>query len=72
MTGEDDLSLAATVCVEGRTIVVNDVHADPRVMFKREHAEFGTRSMAMLPLIVGGKAAAIFTLYGDEPGLATS
>jgi len=63
-----ELSLAARACVEARPIVVNDMGADERVVFKREHAQFGTRSMAILPLIVAGKAIAIFTLYGDEPG----
>jgi diguanylate cyclase (GGDEF)-like protein len=56
-------------------VVSNDVPHDQSLIFGREHAASGVRSIAMLPLIVGDKVIGVFVLYAsqlqffDAPGL---
>ena len=51
-----------------KVLISNDVLTDPAIQLKDEHLQSGTRSLAMLPLIVSGEAAGILVLYSEEPG----
>ncbi len=53
---------------EKRPFVSNDVETDERITLKREHAERGIRSVAMLPLLISGKVAGILALHAAERG----
>jgi len=48
-------------------VIANDVQRDESLAFGRMHAEAGVRSIAVLPLVVSGKAVGIFALYTDKP-----
>jgi diguanylate cyclase (GGDEF)-like protein len=60
--------VAAKAVREKRALVVNDAQSDPKVLFKKEHAARGIRSMAVLPLSVGGKVVGTFGLHSGEVG----
>ena len=62
------LSLAAEAVLEGRAVVVDDLQSDPRVRLKDDARERGLRSLAVLPLPVGGRFAGVLALYASEPG----
>jgi diguanylate cyclase (GGDEF)-like protein/PAS domain S-box-containing protein len=47
-------------------IVSNDFASDPQIVFKKETLERGYRAGAVLPLLVGGEAIGIFSLYSSE------
>ena len=49
-----------------QTIVSNDSLNDPRVVFGKQYAESGVRSMAILPLIVADEAVGTIALYASE------
>ena len=52
----------------GQPVVVNDVGNDPGVRYKREHAERGIRSFAMLPLMVEDEAVGVLSLHASDAG----
>jgi PAS domain S-box-containing protein/diguanylate cyclase (GGDEF)-like protein len=52
----------------GQPFVVNDVESDPRVRYKREHADRGIRAFAMLPLMVEGEAIGVLSLHAADAG----
>ena len=60
--------LNARALREGRAVIANDVPNDPAVAFKDEHAQRGSRSMAILPLLVSGEAVGLLALYAAETG----
>ena len=59
---------AATAVREKRPVVVNDVENDPQIRYKKEHAQRGIRSVALLPLFVGGEPAGVLGLHASETG----
>lgn len=61
-------TMVAQALSQKSAVVANDAQSDPRVLFAREYAEAGIRSMAVLPLLVGGAAAGAFALYALEGG----
>ena len=58
--------MTARAIRELRAIVSNDSQNDPGVIFAKKHLEFGVRSMAIFPLVVGNEAVGAFSLYADE------
>jgi diguanylate cyclase (GGDEF)-like protein len=46
----------------------NDVHTDPRIAFRDAHAARGSRSMAILPLLVSDDVVGVLALYAGETG----
>ncbi|MCM2308609.1 MAG: EAL domain-containing protein [Sulfuritalea sp.] len=61
-------ALSARALRERKAIFANDVPNDPAVAFKDEHARRGSRSMAILPLLVSGEAVGLLVLYAAEAG----
>ncbi|OGA66047.1 MAG: diguanylate cyclase [Betaproteobacteria bacterium RIFCSPLOWO2_12_FULL_67_28] len=61
-------TLAARAIREKKAIFSNDVQSDPAVAFKEEHAKRGSRSMAIVPLVVSDDAVGVLALYADEIG----
>jgi diguanylate cyclase (GGDEF)-like protein/PAS domain S-box-containing protein len=51
---------------EKQVVVSNDSLNDPRVLFGKEYAEAGVRSMAILPLKVSDEVVGAFALYTGE------
>jgi len=51
---------------EKHAIVSNDSQSDPSVAFGGMHKEFGVRSMAIFPLLIGEEVAGILSLYASE------
>jgi PAS domain S-box-containing protein len=49
-------------------VVSNDLPADERALFRKESAERGYRSLAMIPLVVHGEAFGVLGLHASEPG----
>ncbi len=47
-------------------IVTNDFATDPQIFYKKEHLERGYRSGVILPLLVGGEAVGLLSLYAPE------
>ena len=60
--------LSAHAIRERKAMVSDDMTLDPRVLLKKEAAERGFRSLAVLPLIVGGEAVGVLGLYAGEVG----
>ena len=58
--------MTARAIRELRAIVSNDSQNDPGVIFAKKYFEFGVRSMAIFPLLVGNEAVGAFSLYADE------
>jgi len=57
---------------EGRPVISNDIQNDPQRMMKKECLERGINSLAALPLMVGGVAVGVLTLYAGELGFFDS
>ena len=53
---------------ERKTYFSNDTQNDPAVRFRKEHAERGTRSCALLPLLIADDAVGVLGLYTEEAG----
>ncbi|WP_051748313.1 PAS domain S-box protein [Nevskia soli] len=53
---------------EKRPLISNDVLNDPQRSMRKELAERGVKSLAMLPLLQGGQALGVVALYAAEPG----
>ena len=51
-----------------KPVISNDVTNDPRKLLKRKMEERGINSLAILPLIVAGKAVGVFGLYSADTG----
>ncbi|MDI1251670.1 EAL domain-containing protein [Thermomonas sp.] len=51
---------------EKKTIVSNDSANDTQLIFQKNYAEAGIRSMAILPLLASGKAIGALALYASE------
>ena len=49
-------------------LITNDLATDPNIFYNTEHLERGYRSGAVLPLLVGGEAAGLISLYASETG----
>jgi diguanylate cyclase (GGDEF)-like protein/PAS domain S-box-containing protein len=47
-------------------VVSNDSQNDPKVAFRERHVRFGSRSMAILPLLVAGEVVGVIALYATE------
>ncbi|MFH1870313.1 MAG: EAL domain-containing protein [Pseudomonadota bacterium] len=60
--------MSATAIRDRVPVFTNDVPNDPRVVFKAEHAQRGSRSMAILPLLVSGDTVGVLALYAEEAG----
>jgi diguanylate cyclase (GGDEF)-like protein/PAS domain S-box-containing protein len=61
-------TMVALAMREGRPVVANDSLQDPRVVFGAKYAGAGVRSMAVLPLVVGGVSRGALGLYATEVG----
>ncbi|MDP3513618.1 MAG: EAL domain-containing protein [Sulfuritalea sp.] len=61
-------TLSAMAIRDRVPVFTNDVPNDPRVVFKAEHAQRGSRSMAILPLLVSGDTVGVLALYAEEAG----
>jgi diguanylate cyclase (GGDEF)-like protein len=60
-------TLGARALRDMAPVIANDVQRDESLAFGRMHAEAGVRSIAVLPLVVSGKAVGVFALYTDKP-----
>jgi len=60
-------TLGARAIRDMAPVIANDVQRDESLEFGRMHAEAGVRSIAVLPLVVSGKAVGVFALYTDKP-----
>jgi len=60
--------LAGRAIRDMRPMVSNDVQNDPQRLMKRECAERGINSLAVLPLIVGVRAVGVLSLYAADAG----
>ena len=58
----------ATAVREKRSVVVNDVEADPRIRHKNAHVDRGIRSLVSLPLLIADEPVAVFSLHAAEAG----
>ena len=63
-----DSNLTTRAFGEKRPAISNDVRNDPRILFKEALALSGTRSMAVLPLVVSDEVIAFLYLYTQEIG----
>ena len=61
-------TLTARAIRERKVLFSNDTHHDPAIGFKQEHLESGTRSVAVLPLLVSREVAGVLALYAEEAG----
>ncbi|MEO8754332.1 MAG: EAL domain-containing protein [Casimicrobiaceae bacterium] len=59
-------TLVGRAVAEKKAVVANDAQIDPRVVFGRQYAASAVRSMAVLPLIVGGEVAGVLALFAGE------
>jgi diguanylate cyclase (GGDEF)-like protein/PAS domain S-box-containing protein len=65
----EDPGIAARVLHERKPVVINDVAADPRVVFKDAALKRGFRSCVVMPLVVDHEPAGVLTLYSTETGV---
>ncbi len=66
-SNEDVSNTMVARAISGKkAIVSNDSINDPQVLFGRQYAESGVRSVAVLPLIVMGEAEGVIALYSNE------
>lgn len=61
-------TMVAEALSQKSAVVANDSQSDPRVLFGRSYAEAGVRSLAVLPLLVGGATVGVLALYALESG----
>jgi diguanylate cyclase (GGDEF)-like protein/PAS domain S-box-containing protein len=59
-------TMVARALREKTAIVSNNSQTDPQLVFGRQYAESGVRSMAILPLLVADAAVGVLALYADE------
>jgi diguanylate cyclase (GGDEF)-like protein len=60
--------LSAVAIREKKATFSNDVQSDPKIAFRAEHAKRGSRSLAILPLLVADDAVGVLALYAGETG----
>ena len=60
--------LASRAVNERKSMIVDDMTQDPRILLRKEALERGVRSLALLPLIVAEEAVAVLALYAGEVG----
>jgi diguanylate cyclase (GGDEF)-like protein/PAS domain S-box-containing protein len=65
-SGGEPTTMAAQAIREKKATVANDSQRDPKIGSVKTHAEFGVRSMAILPLIVADEAVGVLALYASE------
>ena len=53
---------------EKKAVVVNDVEADPRILYKGAQVERGVRSLVVLPVLIEEEAVAVLALHAGEAG----
>jgi diguanylate cyclase (GGDEF)-like protein/PAS domain S-box-containing protein len=53
---------------EKKAVISNDVRNDPRTHMKKQCADRGINSMAILPLSFGGEGVGVLSLYARESG----
>jgi len=61
-------ALTGRAVTEMKPVISNDVANDPQRMLKKELAQRGINSLAIIPLIVGGEAVGVVALYAAETG----
>jgi diguanylate cyclase (GGDEF)-like protein/PAS domain S-box-containing protein len=54
---------------EMKPVISQDAGKDPQRLMKKQLAERGINSLAVLPLIIGGEAIGVLALYAAEPGV---
>jgi len=59
-------SMVARAIREKKAVVSNDSQSDPGVLFGKQYADAGVRSMVVLPLIISDEALGVLALYADE------
>jgi diguanylate cyclase (GGDEF)-like protein/PAS domain S-box-containing protein len=59
-------TLTVRAVKEARPVVVNDLTADPNVLFHKELLASGIQSMAVLPLMISGIVVGVVALYAYE------
>src|SRR5207248_270793 len=64
----DGHGLAGRAVRSKKAVISNDVHDDPQRLMKKELAERGINSVALLPLLVGDEAIGVLALYAAEVG----
>jgi diguanylate cyclase (GGDEF)-like protein len=72
VTETEGPSLVGQAVREKKPVISNDVQNDPQRLMKKECLERGINSLAALPLLVGGEAVAVLTLYAGELGFFDS
>lgn len=60
--------LAGQTVRSKRPVICNDVENDPRRMMRKELAERGIHSLALLPLLVDDEAVGVFAMYAADVG----
>src|SRR5260221_4004139 len=63
------LGLVGQAVREQTPVISNDIQNDPQRMMKKECLERAINSLAALPLVVGGVAVGVLTLYAGEVGV---
>jgi diguanylate cyclase (GGDEF)-like protein/PAS domain S-box-containing protein len=66
------LGLAGRAVREMKPMISNDVRNDPQRLMRKEMDERGINSVAVIPLIVGGEAVGVLSLYAGELGFFDS
>jgi diguanylate cyclase (GGDEF)-like protein/PAS domain S-box-containing protein len=61
-------SMTAQAIRERKAAVAHDMATDARVVTKKEALERGFRSLAILPLVAGGEAVGVLSLYAEQKG----
>jgi diguanylate cyclase (GGDEF)-like protein/PAS domain S-box-containing protein len=49
-------------------VITSDFETDPLIFYRKEHLERGYRSGVVLPLVTGGEAVGLLSLYAPEKG----
>ncbi len=60
--------LAGRAIRDMKPMISNDVRNDPQRLMRKELDERGIRSLAVIPLIVGGEAIGVFAMYDAAAG----
>lgn len=59
--------LVGEAIATGKLMLSNEVRSDERLVLREALQERNLHSLAVMPLVVGGRAAGVFTLYSSEP-----
>jgi diguanylate cyclase (GGDEF)-like protein/PAS domain S-box-containing protein len=68
LASNEDVShtMVATAIREKRAVISNDSLNDDKVLFGKQYAQSGVRSLAVLPLIISNKSIGAIALYSGE------